>query len=348
MITLTAKNLSVVLGDKRQEKKVLNLADKGYSRQEIKEQTGAILGVHNCDLTVQEGEILVVMGLSGSGKSTFLRSIAQLIPPSRGEVILKNNNYCYNLCDISAQKLRQVRTHLISMVFQQFSLLPWRTVAGNISLGLEIAGIRKKKRLELINQQLELIRLSEYKDVLVSELSGGMQQRVGLARALATGAPILLMDEPFSALDPLIRSSLQDELKSLQEKLCKTIIFVSHDLEEAVKLGTRILIMKDGHVIQCDTPANIVFNPVDTYVRNFSRNLNPLSILSAKDIMTPINQTSPAQNSFSAQVAPETPIREILLLVKSENDIIAVSQRNNLLGTISTLNILNCLKKATN
>ena len=227
-------NVSIVFGTNPQS--ALPLMDQGMERAEIREKTGQVLGVHNCSLTVEVGEILVLMGLSGSGKSTLLRSVNGLNPVIRGDVRIHSNGWSCAIANSAASDLRRVRRECVSMVFQQFGLLPWRTVRDNVGLGLELAGMTKSERNKRVDEELGLVGLADRADALVGELSGGMQQRVGLARAFTTDAPILLMDEPFSALDPLIRSKLQDELLDLQQKRNRTIIFVSHDLDEAFKI----------------------------------------------------------------------------------------------------------------
>ncbi|MGL4406456.1 MAG: choline ABC transporter ATP-binding protein, partial [Notoacmeibacter sp.] len=257
--------------------KALNLADLGKNRSDIQKDTGAILGVHNASLTVNEGEIVVLMGLSGSGKSTLLRGVNRLNPIVRGKVHVKTTDGLVDIGACNEKSLRALRGQAVSMVFQQFALLPWRTVAENVGFGLEIAGIPEATRISKVNEQLALVGLSEWAGRKVGELSGGMQQRVGLARAFATGAPILLMDEPFSALDPLIRTRLQDELLHLQATLKKTILFVSHDLDEAIKIGGRIAIMEGGRIVQFGTPAEIVFSPANDYVARFVAHINPLT-----------------------------------------------------------------------
>lgn len=251
--------VSVVFG-KRPEQ-ALPYMDKGLSRREVSEATGQILGVHDCSLTVQKGEILVLMGLSGSGKSTLLRAVNGLNPVTRGQLSLHSETGIIDVAGAGGQTLQHLRRHHVAMVFQQFGLLPWRTVRANIGLGLELAGIRGEDRDQRISAQLELVGLTDRAEAKVSELSGGMQQRVGLARAYATSAPVLLMDEPFSALDPLIRTHLQDELIEHQRKLNCSIVFVSHDLEEAFKLGNRIAIMDEGRIVQTGTPRQIFHQP---------------------------------------------------------------------------------------
>ncbi|KKC32428.1 choline ABC transporter ATP-binding protein [Devosia psychrophila] len=265
----------------------LPLMDAGKTRQEIQRETKQILGVHDCSLTVKKGEILVLMGLSGSGKSTLLRAVNGLNPVVRGSVQVIDQGRSVNPAACSRDELLQLRRKSVAMVFQQFGLLPWRTVLDNVGLGLELDGLSKLQRNAKVRSQLELVGLSDWADRNVGQLSGGMQQRVGLARAFATEAPILLMDEPFSALDPLIRSRLQDELLELQEKLKRTIIFVSHDLDEAFKLGDRIALMEGGRIVQCGTPQEIIANPVDDYVEDFVAHMNPLNVLRAMDIMSP-------------------------------------------------------------
>ena len=264
----------------------LPLMDAGKTRQEIQRETKQILGVHDCSLTVKKGEILVLMGLSGSGKSTLLRAVNGLNPVVRGAVQVIDQGSSVNPAACSRDELLKLRRKSVAMVFQQFGLLPWRTVLDNVGLGLELDGLSKLQRNAKVRAQLDLVGLSDWADRNVGQLSGGMQQRVGLARAFATEAPILLMDEPFSALDPLIRSRLQDELLELQEKLKRTIIFVSHDLDEAFKLGDRIALMEGGRIVQCGTPQEIIANPVDDYVEDFVAHMNPLNVLRAMDIMT--------------------------------------------------------------
>ena len=278
------EDVNIVFGDRPQT--ALPMMDNGMSRAEVQEETGQVLGVHNCSLSVGEGELLVLMGLSGSGKSTLLRAVNRLNPVCRGRVLVHDGAGMTDVTTADAKTLRHIRLSRVSMVFQQFGLLPWRTVLENVALGLEFAGMGHKERLEKAKAQLELVGLQDWGGKLVGELSGGMQQRVGLARAFATEAPILLMDEPFSALDPLIRTRLQDELIELQRNLKRTIIFVSHDLDEAFKIGDRIAIMEGGRIVQCGTPSEIVRKPADAYVADFVANVNPLGVLRAEDVMS--------------------------------------------------------------
>jgi glycine betaine/proline transport system ATP-binding protein len=277
------KNVDIVFGEREAEG--LKLLDQGASRSEILEKTGAVLGCAGANLAVKEGEISVLMGLSGSGKSTLLRAVNGLNKVSRGEVLVNDDGKPVDVVTCSPETLRRLRQHRVAMVFQQFGLLPWRTVAENVGFGLELAGMADGERAERVDKQLKLVGLDQWSKKYGHELSGGMQQRVGLARAFATEAPILLMDEPFSALDPLIRTKLQDELLSLQKTLKKTIIFVSHDLEEALKLGNRISILEGGRIVQTGRPEDIVLRPANDYVREFIANVNPLSVLTAYNVM---------------------------------------------------------------
>ncbi|SLN35431.1 choline ABC transporter ATP-binding protein [Roseisalinus antarcticus] len=285
MSAVDIDNVSIVFGEKPE--KALPLMDAGKTRSEIQAETRQVLGVHDCTLSVAEGEILVLMGLSGSGKSTLLRAVNGLNPIARGSVTVHDGEWSATMPQCSAAELQRLRRECVSMVFQQFGLLPWRSVRENVALGLELAGMRKAERNAQVDKQLELVGLSEWADRKVGDLSGGMQQRVGLARAFATEAPILLMDEPFSALDPLIRTKLQDELLELQQRLRRTIIFVSHDLDEAFKIGNRIAIMEGGRIVQCGTPQEIFSNPANAYVAEFVAHMNPLGVLTAGDVMEP-------------------------------------------------------------
>ncbi|KKA05488.1 ABC transporter ATP-binding protein [Pseudomonas ogarae] len=284
-------------------KPALDLLDHGFSRPEILQKTGLIVGVEKANLEINKGEICVLMGLSGSGKSSLLRCINGLNTVSRGKLFVEHEGRQIDIASCPPAELKMMRTQRIAMVFQKFALMPWLTVRENISFGLEMQGRPEKERRKLVDEKLELVGLTQWRNKKPDELSGGMQQRVGLARALAMDADILLMDEPFSALDPLIRQGLQDELLDLQRKLHKTIVFVSHDLDEALKLGTRIAIMKDGKIIQYSKPEEIVLNPADDYVRNFVAHTNPLNVLCAKSLMTPLDQCVFARDEYCLDTA---------------------------------------------
>jgi glycine betaine/proline transport system ATP-binding protein len=259
--------------------------DGGASRADIQNRFGVVVGVAGASLSVARGEISVLMGLSGSGKSTLLRAANGLNRVTRGHVHIRDGESDVDVATCDTAQLRRVRRERVAMVFQQFGLLPWRTVRDNVGLGLELRGEPAATRKSIVAEKLELVGLSQWADRRLSELSGGMQQRVGLARAFATDADILLMDEPFSALDPLIRGKLQGELLALQERVKKTIVFVSHDLDEALRLGDRISILQNGRIIQTGTAEDIVLAPADDYVAEFVRHMNPLDVLTGAMIM---------------------------------------------------------------
>ena len=298
--------VSIVFGDRPEA--ALPLMDEGQDRGPIKEKTGQVLGVHDCSVNVRQGEILVLMGLSGSGKSTLLRAVNALNHVCRGEVRVWDGSGMISVTGAGRRSLRDIRLRHVAMVFQQFGLLPWRTVRENVGLGLELAGMSVKQRRDKVDRQLETVGLSDWADRKVGELSVGMQQRVGLARAFATDAPILLMDEPFSALDPLIRARLQDELLELQAKTQRTIIFVSHDLDEAFKLGNRIALMEGGRIVQIGTAREIIANPVNDYVADFVAHMNPLGVLTASDVAQP----GEAQGT---PVPRDMPVRDVMNLL---------------------------------
>ncbi|MCR9818186.1 choline ABC transporter ATP-binding protein [Vibrio parahaemolyticus] len=283
MDAITIENLDVVFG--QQQSQALALLDQGKSRQEIIDETGQVVGVDNVSLSVKRGEICVLMGLSGSGKSSLLRTVNGLNEISRGSLKIQDGDDMVELANCNEQTLRHLRTHRVSMVFQKFALMPWLTVLDNVAFGLEMQGIGKADRRAKACEQLEMVGLSEWENKFPHELSGGMQQRVGLARAFAMDTDILLMDEPFSALDPLIRAQLQDELILLQEKLNKTILFVSHDLDEALKIGNNIAIMESGKLIQHGKPEQIILAPETDYVADFVAHTNPLNVLKGRSLM---------------------------------------------------------------
>ncbi|WP_255334930.1 glycine betaine/L-proline ABC transporter ATP-binding protein [Methanosarcina sp. KYL-1] len=260
---------------------MISLLKEGKSKSEIFEKTKQTIGLNGVNFEVYDGEIFVIMGLSGSGKSTLLRCLNRLIEPTAGEILIDGQD----ITQMSAEELRNTRRTKLGMVFQNFALLPHRTVLENVAYGLEIQGIPKDERYEKAREALETVGLKGYEQSKITQLSGGMKQRVGLARALANDPDILLMDEAFSALDPLIRSDMQDELLSLEDRVQKTIIFVSHDLDEALKLGDRIALMKDGEVVQIGTPEEILTEPADSYVSRFVAGVDRSKILTAESVM---------------------------------------------------------------
>ncbi len=334
------KDVDIVFGDKPHT--ALPLIDAGRSRQDIQSETGQILGVAGATFDIYEGEVIVLMGLSGSGKSTLLRAVNGLNPVIRGEVQVHDGNSHVNPASCSADDLRALRRHRIAMVFQQFGLLPWRTVSENVGFGLELAGMSVRERKAKVEAQLKLVGLTNWGEKYVHELSGGMQQRVGLARAFATDAPILLMDEPFSALDPLIRDKLQDELLDLQKELNRTIIFVSHDLDEAAKIGSRIAIMEGGRVIQLGTAQEIVKKPATEYVADFVSHMNPLNVLRARDVMVPPGSLAGSLAS-GLTCDDDTPIREVARLKTSGTDPVVVRRDGAIVGVIGENELLGCM-----
>jgi len=259
----------------------MELILKGVDNNQIRKKTKQVVGVREVSFAVEEGESFVIMGLSGSGKSTLIRCINHLIKPTSGEIIIDGED----ITKMSNQRLMQVRRSKMSMVFQKFALIPNRTILENVTFGLEVQDVPKNQRYIKARQAIEMVGLQEWENYYPHNLSGGMQQRVGIARALATDPDILLMDEPFSALDPLIRQEMQDELLALQEKLRKTIIFITHDLDEALKIGDRIALMKDGVIVQMGQPEDILLSPASDYVARFVENINRSKALTASAVM---------------------------------------------------------------
>ena len=279
MDQIIIKNIFKIFGPDPQ--KAISLIDKGLSKEEVLEKTGMTVGVNNADFTIKRGEIFVVMGLSGSGKSTLVRMFNRLIEPSAGEIHINGQN----ITAMENKNLVKFRLKHMSMVFQSFALMPHLTVLENAAFGLELAGEPKSVRNQRAKEALSQVGLEGWEEQYPKQLSGGMQQRVGLARALAADPDIMLMDEAFSALDPLIRTEMQDELLKLQEDSDRTIIFISHDLDEALRIGDRIAIMEGGRVVQVGTPEEILQNPADDYVRAFFRGVDPTNVISAGDIV---------------------------------------------------------------
>lgn len=286
MSKVKVEHLTKIFGKKQQQ--ALAMIQENRDKNEIVEQTGATVGVYDASFEVEEGEIFVIMGLSGSGKSTMIRLLNRLIDPTSGEIYIDGEN----IAQMDKEALREVRRHKINMVFQNFGLFPHRTILENTEYGLEVRGVPKAERQALAEQALDNSGLLTFKDQYPNQLSGGMQQRVGLARALANDPEILLMDEAFSALDPLIRREMQDELLDLQANVQKTIIFITHDLNEALRIGDRIALMKDGQIMQIGTGEEILTHPANQYVRDFVEDVDRSKVLTAQNIMVPALTTN--------------------------------------------------------
>lgn len=279
MSKIEIKDLYLVFG--KEKTQALRQLKAGKSKADILQSTACTIAVQDANLAIKEGEIFVVMGLSGSGKSSLLRCINKLVKPTKGQVLIDG----VDVLKATEKQLLEIRRKELAMVFQHFGLLPHRTVLSNISFGLELQGVEKEDRHDKAMKSMELVGLEGYEDMMVSELSGGMQQRVGLARALANDPEVLLMDEAFSALDPLIRVQMQDELLAIQQKMKKTIVFITHDLNEAIRIGDRIAIMKDGEIVQVGTPEEILTHPANDYVDSFVESVDRGKIVSASSIM---------------------------------------------------------------
>ncbi|HLF88652.1 MAG TPA: glycine betaine/L-proline ABC transporter ATP-binding protein [Anaerolineales bacterium] len=316
---------------------VLEKINNGSTRADILSQTGHVIAVRDVSFEVAQREIFVVMGLSGSGKSTLVRCLSRLIDPTAGKVII-------NGADVTAMsmvELRELRRHTVSMVFQRFGLFPHRRIIDNVGYGLEIQGMEIHARRQKSNEILELVGLKGWENHFPHELSGGMQQRVGLARALAVDPEIMLCDEPFSALDPLIRRDMQNELLNLQQTLHKTIIFITHDFLEALKLGDRIAIMKDGEIVQIGSPQDIVAHPVDDYVREFTQDVPRAKVLTAASIMKPINETQ--RNGFKS-VPHHWTLEQLISLVLATDEVLqVVDDTGNPMGELDRRTVLEAM-----
>ena len=323
---------------------VLPMAQNGASKEIVLEDTGHTVGLDNVSISIEEGETFVCMGLSGSGKSTLIRHINRLIDPTHGEVLVNGTN----VLDLNENQLIDFRKNEMSMVFQRFGLFPHKTVIQNVAYGLEIQGKQLEERNEIAMQQIDAVGLLGFENQYPSQLSGGMQQRVGLARALATDPGILLMDEAFSALDPLIRSDMQQQLIELQSKLKKTIVFITHDLDESLRLGDHIGILNGGRLVQVGTPEQIIMNPADDYVEAFVKDVNRAKVLRAKTVMIKADQfnSKDLKLSNTYKVNESVYIEEFLPKVLSDRStIVVVDNKGDTMGYITEKELATSLSK---
>ncbi len=337
MSYIEIRNIFKIFGPDPQT--ALQMAKAGADKDEILAKTGHTVGLHNVSLSIERGETFVVMGLSGSGKSTLIRHLNRLIDPTSGEVLFDGTD----ILAMSISELNAFRRKRLGMVFQRFGLLPHRNVINNVAYGLEIQGQDRKTREDAARNWIERVGLGGYEDKFPDQLSGGMQQRVGLARALATDPEVLLMDEAFSALDPLIRNDMQDELVKLQGELHKTIVFITHDLDEALKLGDRIAILKDGKLIQTGRPEEIIMHPADNYVRAFTRDVNRSRVLRARTLMQPISDDDNINASWP-RIADDMRLEDILPVALATNGSMSViDDHEKLIGVLSKEQVIAAL-----
>ncbi|MDA7594160.1 betaine/proline/choline family ABC transporter ATP-binding protein [Candidatus Pelagibacter sp.] len=333
------KNVWKIFGNNSKE--ALNaIQNENISKQEALEKYNSVIGVSDVSFNVKKGEIFCVMGLSGSGKSTLVRHINRLLEPTSGQILINNED----VMKFDAKSLQDLRNKKIGMVFQNFALMPHRSVLDNIAMPLEIRGISKNDRLDAANKILDIVELQGWGNKFAHELSGGMQQRVGLARALAADPDVLLMDEPFSALDPLIRRQLQAEFIKLSKQMKKTTVFITHDLDEAVRVGHRIAIMRDGKVIQIGTPEEIVMKPADGYVADFVKGISRLKIVQAKSIMQPVEKFEKEFGSIGKNLES---VHENILLNKliekssiKDEPILVINNESKNIGVITQADLL--------
>ncbi len=324
-------------------KKILPMVKEGSSKEEILDKTKHTVGLNNVSLKIQEGETFVCMGLSGSGKSTLIRHLNRLIDPTDGEILIEGTN----VMSLSNEKLIDFRRHKMSMVFQRFGLFPHKTVIQNVGYGLEMQGLSEDKINKTAMEKIEAVGLNGFENQYPNQLSGGMQQRVGLARALATNTDIMLMDEAFSALDPLIRSDMQKQLIDLQSELKKTIVFITHDLDESLRLGDHIGILNDGKLVQVGTPVDIIMNPADDYVEAFVKDVNRTKVIKAKVIMKPVDKSNDVDKNNLVKVNEDQFIEEFLPKVVCNNsNCEVVDKQGNLKGYITNKELQKSLSKS--
>ena len=342
MAKIEIKNIYKIFGDKPQS--ILPMVKDGASKETVLEETGHTVGLDDVSLKIEEGETFVCMGLSGSGKSTLIRHINRLIDPTAGEVIVDGNN----VMSFDPKGLIDFRRHTMSMVFQRFGLFPHKTVMQNVGYGLEVQGMKEEERNKTAMEKIEAVGLNGFEYQYPNQLSGGMQQRVGLARALATNTDIMLMDEAFSALDPLIRSDMQKQLIDLQAELKKTIVFITHDLDESLRLGDHIGILNAGKLVQVGTPVEIIMNPADDYVKAFVKDVNRAKVVKAKIIMTPSNQFKGKDKSNNRIKVNEDQFLEEFLskIVCSDTTVEVIDKKGDVKGYITNKELESSLTRS--
>ena len=322
---------------------VMDMVKNGSTKDEVLEQTGHTVGLDNVSLNIEEGETFVCMGLSGSGKSTLIRHLNRLIDPTAGEILIDGEN----VMSFNPDQLIDFRRHKMSMVFQRFGLFPHKTVMQNVGYGLEMQGKSEEERDKIAMEKIEAVGLNGFENQFPNQLSGGMQQRVGLARALATNSDIMLMDEAFSALDPLIRSDMQKQLIDLQSELKKTIVFITHDLDESLRLGDHIGILNAGKLVQVGTPVDIIMNPADDYVKAFVKDVNRAKVVKAKIIMTKVSETNGIDKSNLVRVNEDQFIEEFLPQIVCTNaNCEVVDKSGNIKGYITNKELQSSLTKS--
>ena len=344
MAIIEVKNVYKIFGTEPMN--VLPMVKKGATKDIVLEETGHTVGLDNVSISVEEGETFVCMGLSGSGKSTLIRHLNRLIDPTEGEIIVNDTN----VMQLSEKDLIEFRKHEMSMVFQRFGLFPHKTVMQNIAYGLEIQGMELNERNKIAMVQIESVGLQGFENQYPSQLSGGMQQRVGLARALATNPGILLMDEAFSALDPLIRSDMQKQLLELQSELKKTIFFITHDLDESLKLGDHIGILNHGRLVQVGTPEDIIMNPADDYVKAFVKDVNRANVLRARTVMVKPDRFNGSEVKLADtyKVDGDTYIEEFIpRVLRERSTIVVVDKKGDTMGYITEKELAISLSKTS-
>ena len=341
MSKIEINNIYKIFGDDPDS--VMDMVKNGSTKDEVLEQTGHTVGLDNVSLNIEEGETFVCMGLSGSGKSTLIRHLNRLIDPTAGEIFIDGEN----VMSFNPQQLIDFRRHKMSMVFQRFGLFPHKTVMQNVGYGLEMQGKSEEERDKIAMEKIEAVGLNGFENQFPNQLSGGMQQRVGLARALATNSDIMLMDEAFSALDPLIRSDMQKQLIDLQSELKKTIVFITHDLDESLRLGDHIGILNAGKLVQVGTPVDIIMNPADDYVKAFVKDVNRAKVIKAKIIMTKANETNGIDKSNLVKVHEDQFIEEFLPQIVCTNaNCEVVDKSGNVKGYITNKELQSSLTKS--
>ena len=341
MSKIEINNVYKIFGNNPQS--VMPMVKDGANKEEVLEQTGHTVGLDNVSLKIEEGETFVCMGLSGSGKSTLIRHLNRLIDPTDGEILVEGTN----VMSLNKEQLIDFRRHKMSMVFQRFGLFPHKTVLQNVGYGLEMQGKAEEERYSVAMEKIDAVGLTGFENQFPNQLSGGMQQRVGLARALATDSDIMLMDEAFSALDPLIRSDMQKQLLDLQSELKKTIVFITHDLDESLRLGDHIGILNAGKLVQVGTPVDIIMNPADDYVKAFVKDVNRAKVIKAKIIMKSVNESNDIDKSNLIKVNEDQFIEEFLpQIVCSNSNCEVVDKNGNVKGYISNKELQTSLTKS--